>query len=213
MDMSFLKMLEHGGIVIVVLLICSVISITVIIERLKVFYGIRPKVLEQVKARVRSLIMAGKISDAVAYCDTFEAKWFFFRTLCPLTTVLKTIIFSHKMDKESLSELANRTVDKELVALEKNLGIVGTIGNTSLYIGLFGTVLGIINAFGAISQQSAMGASVVSKGISEALVNTAAGLFVAVISVVFYNYFMRSVREVTVYLDDTAAEFIDLIKK
>ncbi len=211
--MSFLKMLEHGGIVIVVLLICSVISIAVIIERLKVFYGIRPKVLEQVKARVRSLIMAGKISDAVAYCDTFEAKWFFFRTLCPLTTVLKTIIFSHKMDKESLSELANRTVDKELVALEKNLGIVGTIGNTSLYIGLFGTVLGIINAFGAISQQSAMGASVVSKGISEALVNTAAGLFVAVISVVFYNYFMRSVREVTVYLDDTAAEFIDLIKK
>jgi len=213
MDMSFLKMLEHGGIVIIVLLVCSVISVAVIIERLKVFYGIRPKVMEQVKARVRSLIMAGKISDAVAYCDTFEAKWFFFRTLCPLTTVLKTIIFSHKMDKESLSELANRTVDKELVSLEKNLGIVGTIGNTSLYIGLFGTVLGIINAFGAISQQSAMGASVVSKGISEALVNTAAGLFVAVISVVFYNYFMRSVREVTVYLDDTAAEFIDLIKR
>ena len=211
--MSFLNMLEHGGIVIIILLVCSVISVAVIIERLKVFYGIRLKVLEQVKARARSLIMAGKISDAVSYCDSFEARWFFFRVACPLTTVLKTIIFSHKMDKESLSDLANRTVDKELVSLEKNLGIIGTIGNTSLYIGLFGTVLGIINAFSAISQQSAMGASVVSKGISEALINTAAGLFVAVISVVFYNYFMRSVREVTVYLDDTAAEFIDLIKK
>ena len=49
MDMSFLKMLEHGGIVIIVLLVCSVISVAVIIERLKVFYGIRPKVMEQVK--------------------------------------------------------------------------------------------------------------------------------------------------------------------
>ncbi len=204
MDTSFLEMLKNGGIVIYVLLGCSVISVAVIIERLKVFYGIRAKVLERVKTRVRSLILEGKISDAVAFCDSFRVRWFFFKVYCPLTTVLKTVIYSHSMNKESLTDLANRTVDKELVGLEKNLGIVGTIGNTSLYIGLFGTVLGIINAFRALSEHSAMGPSVVSKGISEALINTAAGLFVAVISVVFYNYFMRSVREVTVYLDDAA---------
>ncbi len=212
-NMSMFQMLIQGGAVIAILLVCSVISITVILERLKAFQGIKPAVLEEIKSKVRGYVEAGKISDALEYCENYRTKWLFFKVSSPLTTVLKTIIFSHKLEKRDLSDLALRTVDKEMVGLEKNLGIVGTIGNISLYIGLFGTVLGIMNAFTSIAQNSAAGPAVVSQGIAEALVNTAAGLFVAIIAVIFYNYFVRTMKKSVVFFDDTAAEFIDLIKK
>lgn len=212
-NMSMLQMLMQGGVVILILLVCSIVSITVILERLRAFQGIKPAVLEEIKGKVRGFVMSGKIADAINYCESFNTKWLFFKVQSPLTGVLKTIIFSHKMEKKDLQELAMRTVDKEIVGLEKNLGIVGTIGNISLYIGLFGTVLGIMNAFTSIAQNSATGPAVVSKGIAEALVNTAAGLFVAIVAVIFYNYFVRASKKAVVYFDDTAAEFIDLLKK
>ena len=79
------------------------------------------------------------------------------------------------------------------MALERRTGIVGTIGSVAVYIGLFGTVLGIIRAFGDISKSSGDGMNAVIAGVAEALVTTAAGLVVAVPAVVAYNYFVRRI--------------------
>ncbi|WP_029522726.1 MotA/TolQ/ExbB proton channel family protein [Persephonella sp. KM09-Lau-8] len=82
------------------------------------------------------------------------------------------------------------------LALEKRLGILATFGNNAPFIGLFGTVLGIIQAFHDLGRASEFGVRVVMEGISEALVATAMGLFVAIPSVIAYNYFVRRVKKI-----------------
>jgi biopolymer transport protein ExbB len=78
--------------------------------------------------------------------------------------------------------------------MEKNLGVLGTLGNNAPFIGLFGTVLGIIRAFADLARNQSGGATVVMTGISEALVATAVGLMVAIPAVVAYNVFQGRVR-------------------
>lgn len=93
--------------------------------------------------------------------------------------------------KKSLIQLS---VPQIKLILEKRLGILATFGNNAPFIGLFGTVLGVINAFATLSKGSEFGVNAVMGGISEALVATAAGLFVAIPSVIAYNYFVRKIR-------------------
>lgn len=80
------------------------------------------------------------------------------------------------------------------IALEARLGILATMGNNAPFIGLFGTVLGVIQAFHSLGTSGAMDVSSVMVGISEALVATAAGLFVAIPCVIVYNYYVRVTR-------------------
>ncbi len=82
------------------------------------------------------------------------------------------------------------------LSLEKRLGILATFGNNAPFIGLFGTVLGIIEAFHALSKTEEFGIRVVMGGISEALVATALGLFVAIPSVMAYNFFVRKIKKI-----------------
>ncbi|WP_456399452.1 MotA/TolQ/ExbB proton channel family protein [Persephonella sp.] len=82
------------------------------------------------------------------------------------------------------------------LTLEKRLGILATFGNNAPFIGLFGTVLGIIKAFHDLGTSTEFGVRVVMQGISEALVATAMGLFVAIPAVISYNYFVRKVKTI-----------------
>jgi biopolymer transport protein ExbB/TolQ len=84
---------------------------------------------------------------------------------------------------------------------EQRLAGLGTIGNIAPFIGLFGTVVGVINAFHAISLKAGAGPSVVAGGISEALISTAAGLFVAIPAVIAYNYFLKRARRLSIELE------------
>src|SRR3954451_13543692 len=90
------------------------------------------------------------------------------------------------------------------IDLERNLGILGTLGNNAPFIGLFGTVLGIIKAFADLSRNSGGGAGAVMAGISEALVATAVGLMVAIPAVIAFNYFQGKVRKIVARIDATA---------
>jgi biopolymer transport protein ExbB/TolQ len=104
-----------------------------------------------------------------------------------------------------------REITVETTKLERFTSIVGTIGNTAVYIGLFGTVLGIIRAFHDISAASAGGMSIVIGGVAEALVCTATGLLVAVPAVIAFNYFMKRVEHFINDMELCASELIDLI--
>jgi biopolymer transport protein ExbB len=93
---------------------------------------------------------------------------------------------------------------RERLAMEKHLGILGTLGNNCPFIGLFGTVLGIIKAFADLSHNQGGGAAVVMAGIAEALVATAVGLMVAIPAVVAYNVFQGRVRRTLGRVDAVA---------
>jgi biopolymer transport protein ExbB len=105
------------------------------------------------------------------------------------------------------AEAMASTRSHERLAMEKHLGILGTLGNNCPFIGLFGTVLGIIKAFADLSHNQGGGAAVVMAGIAEALVATAVGLMVAIPAVVAYNIFQGRVRR-TLGRVDTMAHLI-----
>jgi len=95
---------------------------------------------------------------------------------------------------EAMSEAMASAKSRLRLDLERNLGVLGTLGNNAPFIGLFGTVLGIIKAFADLSHNQTGGAAAVMSGISEALVATAVGLMVAIPAVIAYNYFQGKVR-------------------
>jgi biopolymer transport protein ExbB/TolQ len=101
-------------------------------------------------------------------------------------------------------EVLNALLDEESKGLrweaEHRLAALGTIANVAPFIGLFGTVIGVIRAFQAIAVKASAGPSVVASGIAEALISTAAGLFVAVPAVIAYNYFLKRSRKLSLEL-------------
>src|SRR3954468_24223164 len=105
---------------------------------------------------------------------------------------------------EAISEAMASTKSRLRLELERNLGVLGTLGNNAPFIGLFGTVLGIIKAFADLSRNQSNGAAAVMSGISEALVATAVGLMVAIPAVIAFNYFQSRVRKTVSRIDAVA---------
>jgi biopolymer transport protein ExbB/TolQ len=97
-------------------------------------------------------------------------------------------------NRADITDALSIALMENLNLLERNLGVIGTIAVIAPFVGLFGTVLGIIHAFQDIALKGNSTPAVVAAGVGEALVTTAAGLFVAVISVVFFNYFKTRIK-------------------
>jgi biopolymer transport protein ExbB/biopolymer transport protein TolQ len=97
--------------------------------------------------------------------------------------------------------------------LKRGLGGLATIGSTAPFVGLFGTVMGILNAFRGIQTEHATGLAAVAGGISEALVTTAIGLLVAIPAVMMFNYFTGRVENFDVEMDNSSSELVDYFIK
>jgi biopolymer transport protein ExbB/biopolymer transport protein TolQ len=106
-----------------------------------------------------------------------------------------------------------RTVDVETAKLRRGLGALATIGSTSPFIGLFGTVVGIVNAFRQIARTGSGGLGAVSAGIAEALVTTAFGILVAIPAVVLFNYFTGQVDALSGAMTQAASVVVDFVRK
>jgi len=106
-----------------------------------------------------------------------------------------------------------RASNAEMARLEKRLGFLATTGSATPFIGLFGTVWGIMNAFQRIGATQAANISVVAPGVSEALIATAAGLAAAIPAVIFYNYFTNWVKGMSIQMDDFALEYLSIIER
>lgn len=164
------------------LIALSIASIAVMIERAS-FFAARRKV--DVDALV-PLLLAGdlaKARDAVAGRPGMEAE------------VVRAAAEHADLGADALAEVVSGTVERARIEYERRLAFLGTLGNNAPFVGLFGTVLGIIRAFADLAgNPGAGGSGTVMAGISEALVATAVGLFVALPAVVAYNYFQRALR-------------------
>ncbi|MBW2649896.1 MAG: MotA/TolQ/ExbB proton channel family protein, partial [Deltaproteobacteria bacterium] len=107
----------------------------------------------------------------------------------------------------------NRACDSETTKLESSLGFLATTGSSCPFIGLFGTVWGIMNAFKGIGVKGSATLAVVAPGISEALIATAAGLAAAIPAVIFYNYYANQVRTMAVEIDSFSSEFLNIVER
>ncbi|MCY4600611.1 MAG: MotA/TolQ/ExbB proton channel family protein [Acidobacteria bacterium] len=122
-----------------------------------------------------------------------------------------------QLDKEDVVDSVRRAIQRAAALtsadLKKGLGILATIGSTAVFVGLLATTLGVINAFQGIAQTGSGGLGAVSGGISEALVGTAIGLFVAIPAVWFYNYLTGRIEYFNVEMDNSSSELVDYFIK
>jgi biopolymer transport protein ExbB/TolQ len=116
---------------------------------------------------------------------------------------------------EAVNRTMERVKERELAGLRRGLPVLATVASSAPFVGLFGTVGGIITAFTKLADPTKGGGGIgtVSAGIAEALVTTAVGLGVAILTVWFYNYFMAKLDDLTIDIDETAGELVDSILK
>ena len=116
-------------------------------------------------------------------------------------------------DLESVERALRRAAGNEMTALENQLPVLATTGSTGPFIGLFGTVWGIMSSFLAIGAQHGATLDVVAPGIAEALIATAVGLLAAIPAVMAYNYFIRRIRVIESETDAFAADYLNIVKR
>lgn len=114
---------------------------------------------------------------------------------------------------DNVKRALRRAINSEITALTQLVPFLATTGNTSPFIGLFGTVWGIMNSFHGIGLRGSATLAVVAPGISEALVATAAGLAAAIPAVIAFNYFMQKIRNIESELQSFAADFLNIIER
>jgi biopolymer transport protein ExbB len=191
---TLLDLIAKGGYVIFILAFCSLLSVKVIIEKYIVFKGITEKIITEFMENIYNSLNANELKEALFICKTSSWNWFVMKIKCPLANVVKYILENYKEPKDELEISAFNQLDKEVAKMEKGLGILATLGSVSPFIGLFGTVIGIIRSFNALTVNSTSNYTMVMSGIADALIATAAGLLVAVPAVMFYNYFMKRLK-------------------
>jgi biopolymer transport protein ExbB len=200
--MSIWQLIKVGGFTMIVLLIASVVSIAIILERL-ISYRRKSKVKRKdFMHKMRQEIKKNRIAAAAETCLNTDA---------PFAQVVHAGLSFFDLSEKEISNNMERQIIIETTILERLTSVIGTIGSVAVYVGLFGTVLGIIRAFHDISVSGSGGISVVISGISEALACTAAGLCVAVPAVVAYNYFMKKIDDFIKDMELAASETMDLI--
>jgi biopolymer transport protein TolQ len=116
-------------------------------------------------------------------------------------------------NRDALARTLTVATNEQIAALEQNLGWLATTASVSPFIGLFGTVLGIIRAFQNLGSAGSTSLSSVGPGIAEALIATAAGLFAAIPAAMAYNYFNNALKQIGGRMDDFGLEFLNLVDR
>jgi biopolymer transport protein ExbB/biopolymer transport protein TolQ len=200
--------------VVIILFIMSAWSIGVMIDRMLAYSGAR-KQSRLFAPAVAGALREGKLDEAIKIADRYKKSH--------LAKVVVAGLQEFRAHQIS-SEISGEDVEASKRALERAAAIVhaelkrgvstlATIGSTSPFVGLFGTVVGIINAFKGISTEKSTGLGAVAGGISEALVTTAMGLFVAIPAVWMFNFFTNKIEAFDVEMDNSSSELIDYFIK
>jgi biopolymer transport protein ExbB/biopolymer transport protein TolQ len=200
--------------VVIVLFIMSAWSIGVMIDRWIAYNGAR-KQSRAFAPAVAGALREGKLDEAIKIADRY-GKSHLAKVVVAGLQEFQAHQISSEIPGEEI-EASKRALERAeaIVHAELKRGISGlaTIGSTAPFVGLFGTVVGIINAFKQISTEKSTGLGAVSGGISEALVTTAIGLFVAIPAVWMYNYFTGKIEAFDVEMGNSSSELIDYFLK
>jgi biopolymer transport protein ExbB len=200
--------------VVAVLFIMSAWSIGVMIDRVLAFNAAR-KQSRAFAPAVAGALREGKLDEAIKIADRYNKSH-----LAKVVVAGLQEFKAHQMSSEIPGEeieASKRALERAeaIVHAELKRGVSGlaSIGSTAPFVGLFGTVFGIMNAFGSIATSKSTGIGAVAGGISEALITTAVGLFVAIPAVLVFNYFTGRIEAFDVEMGNSSSELIDYFLK
>jgi biopolymer transport protein ExbB/TolQ len=220
MDFTLVGLWHEMGIVaravVLVLAVMSLYSLAITAERLFTFRRGR-KLSRSYIEKLAPLVEApGRLREAVGLHAGFAGS--------PVASVIGTGLaeYARRMDRagkpafevaEGVNRAMERSKERQLAGLRRGMPVLATVASSAPFVGLFGTVGGIITAFQKLADPTKGGGGIgtVSAGIAEALVTTAVGLGVAIVAVWFYNYFTARLDDITIDIDETASELVDTI--
>lgn len=194
-----------GGFIVPILLAVNIIIIVFSVERfINIFKAKGKGRVDSFIASIREHIAADRVDEAIALCDNQRGS--VANVVRSGLTKYKMVAHDATMDKESKITAVKQELEEstalELPMLSKNLVIISTCASISTLIGLIGTVLGMIRAFGALATSGTPDASALSSGISEALINTAFGIAGSTVAIIMYNYFSNRIDAITHGIDE-----------
>lgn len=215
---TVLGMLKNMGwidlVVVAILFIMSIWSLAVMIDRALYFSAAR-KQSREFAPKVAGALKDGRLDEAIKVADRTKKSHLAevvtsglqeFRSYGSGGAITEEQIESSKRALERSEAIVH-------AKLKRGLGSLATIGSTAPFIGLFGTVIGILHAFQTIASSKSTGIGAVAGGISEALVTTAFGLLVAIPAVMCFNYFTNKVEAFDVEMDNSSSELVDYFIK
>ncbi len=188
--------------IIIVLIFLSVLSLSIVIDRLVFLHRFRFK-----KKTLKTIKKSLEVEDF-----TTSKKLCEIASSLVLFSLIAFIIQQKKTTLSAIEKKTTRKLQEYYDNMEKRLVILNTITSISPLLGILGTVIGMIEAFFSLNAQS-IASSNLASAISNALITTALGLSVAIPSIIFYNYFYRRINAITAFLERECLEIIELVKK
>ncbi|MDO4700036.1 MAG: MotA/TolQ/ExbB proton channel family protein [Moraxella sp.] len=193
------ELIKAGGWLMLPIVICSVVALVITLERAKRlrFASVAPKQLRE--TLIEQLKNKGDI-DRAQLADVKQSS--------PLGDILATGLMYRQYGLESMTMHMQNRASVQIHALEKNINMLGTIGAITPLLGLLGTVLGIISSFLAITDGAMQDPTMLAAGVSQALITTAGGMFVAIPALVAYRFFQRRVVDINAQFETQAGLLI-----
>ncbi|HZP42114.1 MAG TPA: MotA/TolQ/ExbB proton channel family protein [Candidatus Binatia bacterium] len=202
-NLDFVHLIRQGAISTYPLLLCSIIMLGVVLERLWTLRGAVSST-GSLTAQIVPLLARGDLAGAVDAVRRHRR--------CPAHRVFGDVLqAAPEAPLEQLERVADERQFEEVEGCGAYLWILGTIGSSAPFIGLFGTVVGIMRAFHSMALAGTGGFGVVAAGISEALIATALGLAIGIVSLVFYNYLQNRVERIDGALRIGSARLLEAV--
>ncbi len=191
--------IQQGGIMMYPILLSSVVALAVAFER---FYHLRPKKImpDSLLKEIKACNDSSCVDHIYHLCTHYEH--------IPVARILRVAIESRFEDRSKMEQVIENAGRQETALLTGRMRVLGVIANLAPMMGLLGTVLGMIHAFTTISQAGTGHPSLVARGISEALLTTAAGLIVAIPCLALYYYLKSRVESLAVEMEEVVESFV-----
>ncbi len=183
------------------LLVCSILIVAVIVNRIMVFYRAETDE-KRLMIRIKEFLEKDMPEGAIALCD---------RTTGPVAAMLRAGLVEHEKGRDAMEEAFETAALYEIPRLEKFLPMLSMMASVSTLIGFSGTVLGMISAFNSIAKANISSPAVVASGVGQALITTAAGLLIAIPAIVSYHYFLGRVEKHVLGIEKRCKELIIMI--
>jgi biopolymer transport protein ExbB len=198
-----IEAIKNGGVLIYPLTAMLIVSLVIIFLKwnaLRTSNVINPKMLE----RIEKILLEGKIPEAMAYCKQHPI---------PMTNIILSGIVNFQKPVSELKEILEETGRQQIPLVRRYMTLLGTIASVAPLMGLFGTVLGMISVFTELGTQTTVAANMLAGGISEALVTTAFGMVIAMISLTFYNHFTTRINNFILDMERHSLHLVAVLKR
>lgn len=200
--MDFIGFLDKGGILMYPLLLCSIVSIWVFIEKLITLARkrvIKPEIVDVIE----NIKSCEDIPLALSICEKNKGVF---------SNIMKVGLLNINLPHDEMKQELENQGRQEIRKLEKGMVLLETISAITPILGLLGTVIGMIKVFNVIALEGVGSASMLSGGISEALITTATGLSIGIPTLVFYNYFTQKAENLILDIEKISNEFLKKLK-